>query len=79
MRAIFTHSKGELAVEPWSGLGENGLGLLVRLNSNDGSNGCDIGNLWWSCVNLMHIRTGIVWPLTGALARLLVTVKAMRL
>lgn len=79
MRAIFTHSKVDLAVEPGSGLGENGLRLRVRLNSNDASNGRDIGNLWWSCVNLMHIRAGIVWTLTGAPERLLVTVKAMML
>ena len=79
MRAIFTGSKGDLAVEPWSGLGENGLRLRVRLNPNDASNGCDIGNLWWCCVNVMHIRTGMVWTLAGALETLLVTVKAMRL
>ena len=60
-------------------MGENRLGLRVRLNSNDASNRCDIGNLWWSGVNMMHIRTGIVLTLTGALERLLVTVKAMRL
>jgi len=79
MRAIFTHSKVDLAVEPGSGLGENGLRLRVRLNSNDASNRCDIGNLWRSWVNLMHIRTGIVWTLTGVPERLPVTVTAMML
>ena len=79
MMAGFPHSKGDLAVEAWRcGLGENGLGLLVRLNSNDGSNGPDIGNRRWSCVNLMHIGTGIVWPHTGAPEMLIVTVKGMR-
>jgi hypothetical protein len=58
--------------------GENGLGLRVRLNSNDGSNGPDIGNRRWSCVDLMHIGTGIVWTHTRAPEILLVTVKGLR-
>ena len=58
--------------------GEKRLGLRVRLNSNDGSNGRDIGNRRWSCVNLIHIGTGIVWTHTGAPEILLVTVKVMR-
>jgi hypothetical protein len=49
------------------------------LNSNDGSNGCDIGNRWWTCVNLMPIGTRIVWSHAGAPEILLVTVKPMRL
>jgi hypothetical protein len=80
MMAGFPHSKGDLAVEAWRcGLGENGLGLLVRLNANDGSNGCDIGNRRWSCVNSMPIRAGIVWTFTGAPEILLLTVKPVRL
>ena len=35
------------------------MGLRARLNPNDGSNGRDIGNRWWSCVNLIHIGTGM--------------------
>ena len=53
------------------------MGLRVR-NSNDGSNGCDIGDRRWSCV--VHIVTGIVWTHTGAPEMLLIgTVKAMML
>lgn len=57
---------------------ENGLGLRVSSNSHDGTNGPDIGNRRWSCVNLMHMETGIVWTHTGAPEILLVTVKGMR-
>ena len=51
------------------------MGLRVR-NSNDGSNGCDIGDRRWSCV--VHIVTGIVWTHTGAPEILMVAVKVMR-
>ena len=56
--------------------GENGLGL-VRLNSNNGSNGRDIGNRRWPWVELTRIGTGIVWTHTRAPEILLVTVKVM--
>ena len=49
------------------------MGLLVR-NSNDGSNGCDIGDRW-SCV--VRIVTGMVWTHTGAPEMLIGAVKAM--
>ena len=48
------------------------------MNSNDGSNGPDICNRRWSCVNLMHIGAGIVWTPIGAPEILPVTVKGMR-
>ena len=51
------------------------MGLLVR-NSNDGSNGCDIGDRW-SCV--VPILMGMVWTHTGAPEMLIVAVKAMML
>jgi hypothetical protein len=51
------------------------LGLGVRLNSNDGSNGCDIGDLRWSCV--VAILTGMMWSVTGAPETLLAVLKAM--
>ena len=66
----------ESAGKAWScGLGEKWLGLRVRLNSNDGSNGCDIDNRRWSCV--VHIVTGIVWTLIRAPEMLMVTVRGM--
>ena len=49
------------------------MGLRVR-NSNDGSNGCGIGDRW-SCV--VRIVTGMLWTYTGAPEMLLVTVKGM--
>jgi hypothetical protein len=79
VRPVFPHSKAELAMEAWScGLGENGLGLRVRQDANDGSNGPDIGDRRRSCVNLMPIGMGIVWPLTGAPVILLVILRPMR-
>ena len=50
--------------------------LRVR-NSDDGSNGCDIGNRRWSSMNSTYI-VGIVWTPTGAPEILMMTVKAMR-
>ena len=74
------HSKGDLAMEARRRRrGINGLGLRVRRNANDGRNGRDIGNRRRSCVNLMHIGTGMVWTHTGAPEILLVMVKPMRL
>ena len=53
------------------------MGLRVR-NSNDRSNGCEIGNPRWSSINSSYIM-GIVWPLTvGPEMLLIVIVKAMR-
>ena len=48
------------------------------MNSHDGSNGPDIGNRRWSCVNLLRMETGIVWTHTGVPDILLVMVKGMR-
>jgi hypothetical protein len=79
MPSYLPGSKGDLAMEARRRQrGENGLGLRVSLKSNDGSYGPDIGNRRWSCVNLMHIGTGIAWTHTGAPEILLVTVKGMR-
>jgi hypothetical protein len=49
------------------GLGVIGLGLDVRLNCNDWSNGRDIGHRRrWGYQNFLYIGTGMFWPLTGA-------------
>jgi len=73
MPSYLPGSKGDLAMDARrTRRGKKGLGLRVRLNSNDGSNGTDIGNRWWSCVNSMHMRAAIIAPKI-----LVVTVKVM--
>lgn len=74
---VSLRSKGDFTVKAWRcGRGEKWLGLRVRLNSKDGSNGRHIGNRRWSCV--VHIGTAIVWTPPVVPAILLVTVKVMR-
>jgi hypothetical protein len=78
MPRYLSGSKGDLAMEARRGRRrENRLGLRERLDSNDGSDGPDIGNQGWSCVNLMTIGTGIVWTHTGAPEILLAAGKGM--
>jgi hypothetical protein len=56
--------------------GEIELEWRIRL-LNNGHNGRDIGNRRWSCVDLIHIVTGMVWTPAGVPKIPVVTAVAM--